>query len=105
MRASGEIDLYTVPEFHRVLQEGIDRAQSALVVDFSDISYLDSAGLSALLKAHALLSNRGSSLRIVIPPNRKTVRRILEITRIDALIPVVDSMEEALEHLEPPMAA
>lgn len=99
VRVRGEIDLYTVPEFEHALNTGIERGGSALIADLSNVSYLDSAGLSALLAAHKALSKRNSALCLVVSPGRSTVRRVMEITRIDNLVKIWDSVEEAVREL------
>ena len=100
VRGRGEIDVHTVPEFERALRTGIERGASALVVDLSDISYLNSAGLSALVAAYKVLSARDAALYVVAPPGRPGVRRVLEITRLDALMNVRDTVEEAIAQIK-----
>lgn len=97
VQAHGEIDLHTAPEFERTLRAGMDRRTSALIVDLSDISYVDSSGLSALLAANKELSARDAALYVAAPPGRPGVRRVIEITRLDAVIRVRDTVEDILD--------
>ena len=93
----GEIDLYTAPEFRDALQKGVDRNPRVLIADLRDISYIDSAGLGALLAAFKMLSMHNACLYIVASPLSPGVRRVLEITRLDTLMRVFDSVEDAMQ--------
>jgi len=101
---SGEIDLYTAPRFSDALAEASGNA-AALIVDLSTISYIDSAGLSALLAVFRRLSSRGASLYVISPPNNPGVRRVMEVTRLDSLISVRPTLEDALKELRVKKAA
>lgn len=105
VHVSGEIDVYTAPDFDRAVKEGIARATKVLVIDLRDISYLDSAGLSVLLGAYRTLSGRGAELYVVISPNQPAVYRVLEVTRLDSFIHVRNSLEEIAAELKFPKAA
>ena len=96
----GEIDLYTVPEFEQAVQEGINRGGLALVVDLSDVPYLDSAGLSVLFAAYKALSARNAMLYVVAHLGQPGVCRVLEITRLDTLIRVRGTVEDVIKELQ-----
>jgi anti-sigma B factor antagonist len=99
IHVGGEIDLYTVSRFDRALQEAIGRATRAVVVDLTDLSYIDSAGLSTLLNAHRSLSERNAVLYVVAPPGRPGVCRVLEITRLDRVVKRRSTVDEAIREL------
>lgn len=105
LRVHGEIDLYTAPEFERALDEGVKRAGDILIVDLTQTSYLDSAGLSALLAAYKALDRREAMLYVIADPYRPGIRRVLEITRIDTLIQVRSSLNEILSEIRLSKAA
>lgn len=95
----GEIDLYTAPQFQLALTSA-EKDRPVLIVDLSGISYIDSAGLSALLLTYKRLSGRGAKLYVVAPPDNPGVRRVMEVTRLDSLIPVRPSMDDVLNELK-----
>jgi len=101
----GEIDLYTVPEFRKALQQVIDEEPSALIVDLREISYIDSAGLGALLAAFKTLSAHNAPICVVTGPDNPGVRRVLEITRLDTLMLIRNSVEDAVRDLSVSRAA
>ena len=61
VRLSGRLDTTTAPELEQFL-DGC--GESALTLDFSDLSYISSAGLRVLLKTHKRLI-RGGSMKLV----------------------------------------
>ena len=73
-----------------------------LIVDLTDISYIDSAGLGNLLAAFKDLARRDAKLYVISTPNNPGVRRILEITRLDTVMNVRDTVEAALDDLKTP---
>jgi len=99
VRACGEVDLYTVPDFDNALREAVDQGNSTVIVDLSQISYLDSSGLSSLISAYRRLSGGGGTMFVVASEINPSVRRALEITRLDLLVNVCDSMEYALNEM------
>ena len=54
----GRLDTTTAPELEKVLKEGMDGA-NALVMDFSRLDYISSAGLRVLLSAHKAMAGKG----------------------------------------------
>jgi anti-anti-sigma factor len=65
--ASGEIDLANAPQLAEVLAQFSD---GDVIVDFSGVTFMDSAGLSVLLSAHRRVERRDAHLRLVAVPKR-----------------------------------
>ncbi len=101
----GEIDLYTVPDFENAISSALDHGAKTIVVDLSDITYLDSSGLSALIVAYKKLAAQNGELYIVAPKDPPAVRRVLEITRVDTFIHVRPTLDEVAKELSLPHAA
>ncbi|MBR7828037.1 STAS domain-containing protein [Actinospica sp. MGRD01-02] len=74
----GEIDRGNSAEFDAAVRAGLDPSAGLLVVDLSEVVYLDSAGLSVLF-AHA------DDIEVVVPP---LLAPILAISGLDTVIPV-----------------
>ena len=93
---TGEIDLFTAPEFKQRVSAPIEAGIPYVVVDLSATTFIDSSSLGVLLGAHRRLKVRGGSLVIVCrhPGLIKTFR----ITGLDGVFRVVGSLEEALDN-------
>jgi len=90
----GDIDAYHSAEFKKVIKEKmVSYSGSTLVLDLSNVSYIDSAGLGSLV---ALLKNaRTSGKNFVLSSLKPNVKRIFEMTRLDKVFKIVDTPEEA----------
>ena len=64
----GELDMASVARLELALDAAIRRSVGAFVLDLCDLEFLDSRGLSALLRARALLARDERTLAIVCPP-------------------------------------
>ncbi|MEU0795254.1 STAS domain-containing protein [Amycolatopsis sp. NPDC005961] len=96
IEVAGEIDAGTAPELRRELaQEKVDTTAARLVVvDLSEVGFIDSAGLTILAGLHRRGRERGVSVKVVT--RQYAVKRALNITGLDELIPVVADLAEAL---------
>ena len=66
-----------------------------VVVNLSEVSFLDSSALNVLVHCRRRLDERNVVLRVVGPADR-FVRRVFEITHLSESLGVVGSLEEAL---------
>jgi len=96
----GEIDLYTAPrlqaEFTRLLEIGPDR----VVIDMSGVEFCDSTGMNVLLSALKRMRERGGALEVASP--RPAVRKILQVTGLDSVFTVHDTIPAELLTAEHP---
>ena len=95
---SGEIDLASAPELVDAIESSLPRGTdgtSRVVIDLSEVGFLDSLGLEALVELKRWLGERGVELRVVSPPDR-IVRQVFEITGLTEILRVAGSLDEAL---------
>ncbi len=94
----GEHDIYTAPTLRDRLEEALGASPTGVIVDLSAATFLDSSILGALLEARrqALERSIGYVVSLGDAPE-PGVQRILEITGLVPVFPVVGSREEALE--------
>jgi anti-sigma B factor antagonist len=96
----GEIDLYTAPrlqaEFTRLLETGPER----VVIDMSGVEFCDSTGMNVLLSALKRMRERGGVLEVASP--RPAVRKILQVTGLDSVFTVHDTIPAELLTAEHP---
>ncbi|GAA2364214.1 STAS domain-containing protein [Dactylosporangium salmoneum] len=91
--ASGELDVATAPELRAYLHKLIDDGASTLVVDLSDVGFLDSTTLGVLISVHKRLAEAGGLVELVIPHAR--LLRIFQITGLDRVFAIRSSLTEA----------
>jgi anti-sigma B factor antagonist len=88
----GDVDLKTARLFRGALDEAAQDGKPRLIVDMSEVPFMDSSGLAALIGAQKAL-REATQLVVVCPDN---LRRIFEVTRLDAIVSIVGSLPEAL---------
>ena len=94
LRACGEIDVASAPEFHASLGELIGREVAVVIVDLSEVTFIDSTGLGVLVGAEKEIRGAGRDLRVVV--TRPQIRRVLELTGLDEVFTVMSSTKEAV---------
>ena len=90
----GEIDLHVSPAITASLEKMIEKKPARLVVDLSEVSYIDSAGLAALIIAMQKVEGYGG--RFALAGLQETVRSIFEISRLDQVFQIFSNVDEAL---------
>lgn len=92
---TGELDLALAAAAAPELNAAIRSDAHAVVVDLTATEFIDSSGLVLLLSAYRRLDRAGRQLAIICP-NRST-HRILQLTRLDRVLPIHDSRDHALK--------
>lgn len=90
----GEVDLYYAPQVKEHLFRLLDSAPEVLIVDLDDVTYLDSTGLTVLMSAHRRAEEAGG--RVLVARARGVVADVFEITGLDGVFGLHDSVEAAL---------
>lgn len=94
VRVAGEIDVYTVPALRDRLDAVIDRGEHDLVVDLSEVTFMDSTGLGVLVGRLKLIRAAGGSMRLVSAQDR--VLKVFAITGLDKVFEIYPTVDEAL---------
>ncbi len=97
LTVSGELTVDQADSFRRSIQERLEAGIRHVVLNMQHVTYVDSAGLEALLWAMDEAAARGGHLRLVAPD--PTVRTILHVTRLERRFHVHDSIESAAKSL------
>jgi len=94
---TGEIDLYTAPEFKQQLLEVIGEGASHVIVDLTSTTFIDSTTLGVLVGGLRRLRAHDGHLSIVCSdPN---IVKIFEITGLDRVFAVFATREQAVAKL------
>ncbi len=95
----GEMDLDTAPQLTATLDAAIRESRGAFVIDLCDVTFLDSSGVSVLVRARAVLGREERALLIICPPG--PARRIFELAGIDDLLEIVETRDHAAASVQP----
>jgi anti-sigma B factor antagonist len=91
---SGEVDLYTAPEFKQQLLEVIGQGGKQVIVDLSDTTFIDSTTLGVLVGGVKRLRPAGGQLSLVC--SDRNITKIFEITGLDRVFTIYASRDEAI---------
>ena len=91
---TGEIDLFTAPEFKQRMSDLIDAGRSRLVVDLSGTTFIDSSSLGVLIGAHRRLKLRGGALLVVC--ENEAISKTFKITGLDGVFTIAPTVDAAL---------
>jgi anti-sigma B factor antagonist len=91
---SGELDIVSSAELEEAL-EGLEGSEArSIILDLTDVEFMDSAGLAVVVRAHQRAENAGTPFTLVT--GSPQVRRLLSVTGMDARITVAETSEELL---------
>jgi anti-sigma B factor antagonist len=93
----GELELATAPQLTARLDQRIRFSTGPFVVDLCAVDFLDSSGVSCLIRARALLGSDDRALALICPPG--PARRVLELTGFDELVALYGSRAELMRAL------
>jgi anti-sigma B factor antagonist len=98
----GEHDLSRADALRDALVTAAEQ-RSQVLVDFSRCTLLDSTGIALLLEAQLQVRAAEGRFVLVIPPEQRAVARVAELIRLADLVPVAQTLDEALAHLDRPL--
>ena len=94
---SGEVDLYTAPEFKQQLIDAVAEGARHVVVDLSETTFIDSTTLGVLVGGVRRLREKDGDLSLVC--RDRNINKIFEITGLDKVFTIAASRDEALARL------
>jgi len=94
---SGRLDAATSNDLQVKIEDLLRRGEKRLVIDCAKLSYVSSSGLRVLLLAAKSLA--GVSGLMAICCLNENVRRVFEMTRLDTVLDVLNTTEEAIAKL------
>ena len=96
---TGEVDLFTAPEFKERVMAPIAAEVGRVVVDLTDATFIDSSSLGVLIGAHRRLRGRGG--RLMVACDVSAILKTFRVTGLDGVFTVAPSVEEALAAPDP----
>jgi anti-sigma B factor antagonist len=96
---AGEIDMDTAPAFEDALAQSVrERAEPSVVVDLSQVTFMDSSGLSALVRAMERHKRHLSTLAVATDDSRITT--LFEVSRLDQVLRLYRTRGAAVQALD-----
>jgi len=95
---TGEVDLYTAPEFKQQLLDVIGNGAKQVIVDFSETTFIDSTTLGVLVGGVKRLRTNDGQLSLVC--SDRNITKIFEITGLDRVFTIYPTRVEAVEQLD-----
>ena len=89
---AGELDLATSPDFEAELLGALHGGAGVVILDLRELDFMDSTGLSVLVKAHRAAEEGSRHLYLIKGPPQ--VQRLLSLTGVGERLTVVDSPDD-----------
>lgn len=103
-RLVDDLDASNVAEVGAALASSVRKDQWGLVIDMSELRYLDSSAMRLLVEVKRRLERRRQSLRAAVPAD-SPVRRVLDLTGIASVLPLTLTVSEAIAAIREERAA
>ncbi|MCP4653013.1 MAG: anti-sigma factor antagonist [Candidatus Omnitrophica bacterium] len=94
-KIDGEINIDNSYELRKTFEDLTKEGSRKVIVNFSALNYIDSSGLATLIEMFQRLKKIDGALRICSLNDK--VKSVFEITKLNTLFPVYDSLESAQE--------
>jgi anti-anti-sigma factor len=96
----GELSIFFKEEVEKIVQSSIENDIYKFIFDLSEVTYIDSSGLSILILAGNTAFKNGQKVRIVSPTAQ--VKYVIDIARIGQILNYQENIEEAIESFKEP---
>jgi anti-sigma B factor antagonist len=91
---TGEVDLFTAPEFKQRVMAPIAAGVDHVIVDLMETTFIDSSSLGVLIAAHRQLKARGGGL--IVACDAEAIVKTFRITGLDGVFQLANSVDAAL---------
>jgi anti-anti-sigma factor len=91
LQLNGPLTITTLFDFRDVLRT--EKTAKTVILDFSQVPYVDSAGVGAIVNAHVSRLNSGRSLVLVAVKDR--IRTLMKVTRVDEVLRIYPTLQDA----------
>jgi anti-anti-sigma factor len=96
IQVTGPVTLPNLPAFQDELRRG--GMPKASILDLSGVDYMDSAGLGAVINYFTHCQRNG--IRLMVAGVTPRVRELFKVTKVDSVLAMVDTVEEAEGRLQ-----
>jgi anti-anti-sigma factor len=97
VQVGGELDGSAAAEFQSAVVEACPADCDRVAVDLSDVRYIESAAIGALIEAHAAVEARGGRVAVICGP--RDIAKIVRLSGLHHVMPVFDDADSAVAFL------
>jgi len=94
---AGRMDAVSSPDFEKELDAWLEKGETLIVVDCGNLEYISSSGLRSVLTIAKKMKARNG--KILLAALTSVVKEVFEISGFSAIIPVYDSLQDAVADL------
>lgn len=94
---AGDFDLHSGPQFERRVLEALGRGATELLIDLSDVSFIDSTTIGILMRTRKRVAPLGG--RVLVVTADRNILRLFEITALDRMFEIYSRRSDALEEI------
>src|ERR671936_1788851 len=95
---AGEVDISNAADLGSALEGSVPQRALGLVLDLTEATYIDSAGIHLLFRLGGRLTRRRQQLRVVVPDGAP-IRKIVNLAGLGWTVPHDRSVPEAIANL------
>jgi anti-sigma B factor antagonist len=92
---AGEVDVYSAPTLRDRIADLLESSEPSLVINLSDVSFLDSTGIGTLVAGLNRAVQLGGTLSLVCDHDR--ILKLFRITGLDAVFTIHPTVEDAID--------
>jgi anti-anti-sigma factor len=92
---TGEVDMSNATSVRQQIAESVTPEDDAVIVDLSELAFMDSAGLHSVVELGTVLEERRQQLLVCVPPG-SPMQRAIEIIGLPGAVSVHSSRDEAI---------
>ncbi|MCY6353896.1 anti-sigma F factor antagonist [Clostridium sp. ZS2-4] len=94
----GELDHHSAEEVRNKVDDRLERENySKLIMDFSGVTFMDSSGIGVVIGRYKKIAAKKG--KIYVTKVNGSVKRVFELSGMFKIIPLYDSIEQALENM------
>ena len=95
VRVAGEVDIVTSADLKHSLNKALDSGSKHLLIDLSNVTYMDSSGFGVLLSIMKRLRPIGGSISLA--GCCEMTERMIRLTRLDTIFGLFPTLDAAVE--------
>lgn len=96
IHVKGELDFYNRSKLMTVIESAFSQGHKQFALDLSNVSFMDSSGLSSLVLTKRLIENRGGIMPCIFS---EVVKRIINLSGLDKFFAKFDNLNDAQQAL------